>query len=453
MLRLIDRSAPATHGLPPGPRGLPVLGVAPSLARDLYEFPRRVAREYGDVVHLPVPGQTLILVSHPDHVNHVFNRHADRYWKGELNSRLGEGLGATPLPLSDGDAWKRVRRLAGPLFGHRRLAPMFDLMATAVEGRILDWRRYVGSSTPVDFESELSALTMEVLLRVMFTRKPDPDTVARSVKEFRDYARAAAVRMATWWAPAWVPRPLGARGDHARVWIQELIGRMIGERQSNPIDTPDLLNTLLQARFDDGSRLSRSELSAELFGLIFAGFETTASALGWTIALLALDPEAEARALEEVDALGGERARFEDLERLTYVRACFDEAQRLQGAPFYARSPIEDDEIAGYRIPKNSTVLTSPYTLHRDPRFWKRPDAFRPERFLTDKVNKYAYVPFNIGPRRCLGMHMANIEAVLVLATALQRYRLRVPAGFIPRHAFHVSTGMKGGCPVLVEPR
>lgn len=453
-------AAPA-FPLPPGPRGLPVVGVAPLYLRDLYEYPRRVAARYGDVVRLPVPGTSLILISHPDQVEHVFVRHADRYWKGEMNARLidgmkARGIDAVPMPVADGAGWMRMRRAVAPLFGHRHLKDVSALMSEAVHDRVASWERHVVSGQRVDFDGELSMLTMDVLMRAMFSERLDVATLARAADAFRTFARASAVRMATWWAPRWLPRPYGRRGRQAEDWIYAYGDRVINERRTRPTDSPDLLNALLAIRFDDGAELSHDEIGAELAGFVFGGHETTSAALSWTLALLDTHPDARARAYAEVDALDGRRVEYADLTALPFLRACFDEAQRIQGGPLYARSPLDDDEIGGFRIPKGSIVIVSPYALHRDPRFWREPDRFRPERFLPDArdpITKFAYLPFNVGARRCVGMHFANIEAVLALAATLQRYRLRFPPGFTPRHEFHVSTGLRGGTPVVLERR
>jgi enediyne biosynthesis protein E7 len=200
---------------------------------------------------------------------------------------------------------------------------------------------------------------------------------------------------------------------------------------------------------DDQYRRMRSELS----GLVFAGFDTTAEALAWTLGLLARNPSALTTAYEEVDALGGAPLEHAHLKELPWLRACFDEAQRIQAAPGNIRTALEDDEIGGYFIPKGSHVLISPYGLHHDPRFWNRPDIFNPQRFLTDEIDKNAFIPFNIGPRKCMGSRMAYIEGVLTLAAILQRYTIQVRDRWQPKHELRVSTGLAGGLPARVKLR
>lgn len=440
--------------LPPGPRGLPGVGILPQLVRDVYRTPQRLQRRWGDIVHVPVPSATLILISHPDHVAHVFNRHAARYGKGEMNHALFASEAHAPLPISDGAQWKRMRKLLSPKFGQRQLEQVGALIGDAIDDRIARWDVHVGSGRAVDFDAHWSDLTMSVLLRSMFTTRLDEATIARAVAAFRAFAFHAAFQMIGTNAPGWVPLPYGRRGPEATAWIHGFLDRMIRERRRTPLpEGADLLQMLIDARYDDGAPMTDEELRSELLGIIFGGFETTSSALSWTLALLDLHPDVAATAYDEIDALGDRRVGIADLARLPYLHAVFDEAQRIQGGPMFSRSPFEDDEIGGYLIPKGSTVWVSPYALHRDPRFWREPDRFDPSRFFTDEIDKNAFVPFGLGPRKCMGMRMAYVEAMIGLATALQRYRFRLAPGFVPRHHFHISTGMKGGCPVTVHPR
>lgn len=437
---------------PPGPSGLPVLGVAPLLARDLFGYLPRMARTYGDVVRLPLPGAQLILLSHPDHVNHVMVRHAARYGKGEMNAVLADGE-HPGLPLADGAGWKRMRRLLSPKFSQQSLNELSQLMIDAISEHVDGWERYARTGERFELEYDLSVLTMSVLTRSGMSRTLDPQTMDRMVTHIRTFARYAAVRMITYSLPSWLPRPYAHRGRVAHDWLSSYFDEIIDGRIANPVEGTDLLNLLLEARFDDGAPLTRDELRGEMAGLIFGGFETTAAALAWTFALLAAHPEAAERAYAEADALGDEPVTAGDMPRLGYLRACFDEAMRIQGGPMYTRSPFEDDEIGGYRIPKGSLVAVSPTVLHHDPRFWDRPEKFNPDRFLTGEHDKNAFIPFNVGQRKCMGLRMAYMEALFTLATVLRRYRVHTPAGFRIRPTFHISTGIKGGVPVTLTRR
>jgi cytochrome P450 len=438
---------------PPMEAGWPVLGVAPRLARNPYRFLQQCTQRHGDVVELRVPGFRMVLVNHPDHVAHIFSRHADRYVKGRMNTNMASDGGYLGLPLADGAPWKRVRRLLNPMFGQKRLVELSDLMAAAVTDRVQTWERNADTGAWIDLDPELSAVTMAVLLRSMFSTDVSDADIDRSVEDFRAYGYWVATRMLTAWAPRWLPLPHRKAGTAATKRIIAFVDGIVARRRQTPTDAPDLLNMLLDARFDDGAAMTDEELRIELIGLLFGGFETTASALGWTFALLDRHPDVAARCQAEIDALGGRPVGFEDLADLKFVRACFDEAQRIQGAPIFTREAAVDDEIGGYQVRKGTVVGVSPYALHHDPRFFRDPEMFVPDRFVEEDIDKFAFVPFGAGPRHCIGSNMAYIEAVFTLVTALQRYRVTLRPGFEPTHHFHLSTGMKGGLPVRLTRR
>ncbi len=194
------------------------------------------------------------------------------------------------------------------------------------------------------------------------------------------------------------------------------------------------------------------ELRDELMNLLFGGFETTQSALGWTIALLDAHPAARDRVVEEVLGFGdGLPTSLDQVQELRWTKACFDEAQRLQGAPLFSREAVVDQEIGGLDVPAGSLVGVSPYALHRKPSLWREPDQYDPSRFIDADIDRFAFIPFGAGPLDCIGSNLAYLEATLTLAVLYRRHRVAMRPGFLPVHDFHLSTGMKGGCPVLLD--
>ena len=139
------------------------------------------------------------------------------------------------------------------------------------------------------------------------------------------------------------------------------------------------------------------------------------------------------------------------MQALRWTKACFDEAQRLQGAPLYNREAVVDDEIGGIPVPAGSVVGVSPFALHRKPSLWREPDRYDPNRFLDTDVDRFAFIPFGAGPRHCIGSNLAYLEATVTLAALYGRHDVRMREGFVPQHDFHLSTGMRGGCPVTLR--
>lgn len=446
------RVAPSS-ARPPGPRGLPVVGVAPQIARDPYGSFQRIAREYGDVATVPVPAMRLVLVSHPDHVKRITNTNHAAYPKPELFRDILFRDAPRFHGMANGEEWKRVRKMLNPKFSARGLAPLHELIIDAVVDSVDGWGRYADSGETFDIQEELSLLTMSVMLRSMFTHPAPQEEVQRLAQSFVNLMRGMAVNMFTTPLPGWMPRPLNKRFQAAKADIFAYIDAMVAERRRNPIEDGDLLSMVLEAEFDDGTAMDDEHIRRELMGLIFGGYETTAAVMSWVFARLPFAPDAQARAHDEVDALGGGRVTHDDLDGLTWLRACFDESQRMQGFALNAREATVDDEIGGFHIPAGTTVAFSGQTLHRDPRWWREPERFDPTRFLGEDINTYAFVPFGVGPRRCLGLRMAYMVGLWTLASAFQRYRFAVPAGWTPEPRFVFSSVVKGGVPVTITRR
>jgi cytochrome P450 len=239
----------------------------------------------------------------------------------------------------------------------------------------------------------------------------------------------AALRPAVERAAARLGRPIlwpTRRNRELRSAIELLdarVQRMIDARRAAQQPGEDLLTHLLRARDqDDGQVMDDKQLRDEILTLFVAGHETTANGLAWALYLLAKHPETYARARSAVDALGGRRPTLADLEQLDYLTCAFKEALRLYPPVYvFSRMSTADVEIGGYAVPSGTVILISPYTLQRRPDLWPDPLRFDPERFAgTSERPSEAWIPFSDGPRVCIGMHFAMIEAPLVLATLLQ---------------------------------
>ncbi len=457
-----DRRSPSTGSSaasprrPPGPRGLPLLGVAPAIARDPYRSFERMARRYGDVVNVPLPGMDLVLVSHPDHVKHITNTQHTAYPKPELLRDILFREAPRFHGMANGEEWRRVRRMLNPKFTGRGLAPLVDLIIATVAETVESWEIHAASGAAVDMQEEFSVLTLTVMLRSMFTVPTRRDEVERLAHSFADLMRGMAVAMFTTPLPARVPRPYGRSFAAAKADIFGYIDAMVTERRRAGAASEadgDLLSMVLDGQFEDGTKMDDEHVRRELLGLIIGGYETTAAVMAWVLAQLPFAPAARDHAYAEVEGLGGARVTAGDLDRLPWLKACFDEAQRLQGFVLNAREATVDDEIGGYAIPAGTTVAFSGWTLHRDPRFWRDAARYDPARFLDDEINTYAFLPFGVGPRRCLGARMGYMVGLATLATAFQRYTFTPPPGWAPEPRFAFASIVKGGVPMTIGRR
>jgi cytochrome P450 len=244
--------------------------------------------------------------------------------------------------------------------------------------------------------------------------------------------------------PLFVPTRANRQYRDSMATLEGYLGRVIHERRERPGDHDDLLAMLLAARDPEtGEPMSDQQLFDEVVTLFFAGHETTAQALTWTWYLLAQHPAAESQLHDEVDrVLGGRLVTADDVTQLEYTRMVVEEAMRLYPPIWvFVRDAYEDDVIGDYHIPAGSMIVLSQYITHRHPDLWQEPERFDPERFRPERAKerpRYAYFPFGGGPRICLGIHFALLEAVVAVAMLAQRYRLRLV------HGQHIEPKMVG---------
>lgn len=250
------------------------------------------------------------------------------------------------------------------------------------------------------------------------------------------------------------------RDQQSRATIETLVSEIIAGRRREGEDRGDLLSLLLSRGAEEGEELtSDRQIRDEAVTLFIAGFENIATALTWTLYLLAQHPEAEGRLHAELDGvLGGRLPGAADIPRLAYTRMVFEEAMRVYPpVPRLVRTALRDYEVGGYTVPAGSLVVVSQYLMHRDPRFWEEPERFDPERFAPEAKRArpaYTYFPFGGGQRRCIGDGFAYMEGVLVLATLASRWRLRLDpragrVGLLATHFLHP----KGPLMMTAEPR
>jgi cytochrome P450 len=430
----ISRLPSARYGRPPGPKGLPVLGVSLEMRRDTLNCLTRIAKEYGDVAHIPLLLQTRILINNPDLIEDVLVRQPQKFdkgpgIKGAATRLLGEGL-----LTSEGELWRRQRRLAQPAFHRQRIAEYGQTMIAQAQEHIRNWR----AGEVRDLAAEMMALTLIIAVKTLFGTEftDQASRVGSAVTLLMRYQikrLRSPIKLSTKW-----PFPSNRRADRAYEYLDSLIYGIIDKRRKKRAagqpESDDLLSLLMNAMDDDGSRMSSKQLRDEVMTLFIAGHETTAVTLGWTWHLLAQHPAVEHRLYEELHSvLGGRAPAPDDLPRLRYLDAVIREVLRLYPAAYVIqRTSVEPFELGGYSFPANTTLIMSQWILHHDPRYFDAPEEFRPERWLdglADRLPPYAYFPFGGGPRRCIGQAFAMMEAVLVIATLMQRFRFVEPKG------------------------
>lgn len=437
----------ATLAHPPGPRGRPPLDDLRALQRGPHEFLLKIAHDYGPVVRYPIGPLAVYLVSHPDGVRHVLQENHRNYSKDTFQYRLLSTITGTGLLTSDGDHWLRQRRLAQGAFHRSQIAAFADLMSAASTAMLTRWDAAADRGTPLDIAAEMMHLALQIVGRALFSVEigDQADTLAQATLIVLDHIVGRARTFGV--IPTWLPTTGNRRFAAAMRTLEEAVYATVHKRRATTsaeaASTPhDLLAMLMAARDPaTGEAMSDRQLRDEVMTMLIAGHETVASALAWTWHLLAGHPEVEARLHRELDEeLGGRPPTAADLPRLRYTEMVFLEAMRLYPpAWIITRRALADDQIGDYRIPAGALVVTSPYVTHRLPAWWNAAEQFIPERFAAEPSAarpRFAYYPFGGGPRQCIGNNFALVEAVVVIATVAQRYRL---------HALH-------GHPIEVEP-
>ncbi|MCA9621011.1 MAG: cytochrome P450 [Myxococcales bacterium] len=441
-----------TSTMPPGPP--PRQGLVDSLGyyyrflTDSIGFVGERFDAYGDIYYAPSGGVGLYVLRHPDHIWEVLVRDGAKYDKThtafEILSRfLGQGLLTT-----DGEQWRRQRRMVQPAFAPKRLEGYASMM---VEEAVAMTPALVPGTT-VDVSREMMELTLRAVCRTLFGYdvRHQIDRVGEAMTAFHSYLAIPDV------LPSWFPWSPRRRSEEAIATLDSIIFEMIAERraQTTAPDPPDLLQMLLEARDEegDGGSLSDREIRDQLVTLFLAGHETTSHALTWTWYLLSQNPEEEAKLHEELDrVLGGRAPTYDDYESLTQTRQVFEEAMRLY-PPAYtlARKAREAATIGEYQVAAGSEVIIWIYMTHHDPRWYPDPEVFRPSRFAPEEVQKrpkLAYLPFGAGARACIGKVFAMIEGTLLLAEIAQRRRFSLapghPVALNPRVTLSPKHGMK----------
>ena len=421
----------ASPKLPPGPGGRYLFGNLFDYSRDPLGFLSSCAREYGDVVRLQFPGPPAYLLTDPDHIEQVLVRNNRNFIKSRLTrselSFLGNGL-----LTSDGDFWRRQRRLAQPAFHRERVENYAGTMVSYTQRMLEGWK----SGETRDVHHEMMRLTLEIVAKTLVDADitGEAEEVGRALgavmAHFSDQGSGVFLRM----LPDSVPTPSNLRFRRAQRRLEEFIYAIIEERRRSGRDTGDLLSMLLHARDESGNGMSDEQLRDEVMTIVMAGHETTALALSWTFYLLSKHPEVEAKLAAELEEVPGGRApTVEDLPKLTYTDAVIKESMRLY-PPAWAigREALEDCEIGGYYVPARTQLFISQYVVHHLPRSFEDPDAFDPDRWaegLENRIPKYAYFPFGGGPRLCIGQPFAKMEATLLLATIARNFKLELVSG------------------------
>ncbi len=452
-----------------------------SMAIDAPRFLQRTAAEYGHVVRLKLGRGPVVLLTDPDATRAVLVDER-AFPKGLGRGVAGGEPGDTPLRAvlgnglltSRGEHHRRQRRLIQPAFHHRRIASYADVMVAEATAMTAQWT----DGAAVDLHGAFAAATLRVLTRTVFDVEVTGDdaTMIRNAVNATMRGPGANVILVSF------ARRLGGRALAARrealADIDSVIDRLVAERRASSDDRQDVLSWLLAAREDGadavdvggagsgaaGGGMTEQDIRDEVLTLLLAGHETSTNALSWAYHLLAEHPDVAAALHAELDAVlaGGRPPTVDDLPKLDYTRAVVDESMRLYPpAWMMVRHARDRARLADYDIEAGTTILLSPFIVHRDPQWWRDATTFDPTRWLTGPAGEYqatpqtrnAYFPFGGGPRMCIGNTFALMEIALVLAQTSRHWEMTPKPGHRVGMTPRVTLRPRGGMPMVVHAR
>lgn len=441
---------------PPGPDGYPVVGNLPQLRRsNAFSFLERCAREYdGDVLKLESVRKSAYVLTDPADIQQVLITNAVNYEKGAFRPWSRELLG-NGLFLSEGEFWKRQRRLLQPAF----LGDQVEQYVNAAVDHAARMAESYRDGQVVDVYEDMMELTLAIMADVLFgldETDPRAEEFFEAFEVVSDHAQRIGERPVH--VPSWLPTPANRRFRDALDTIDAVVYDAI-HRRRNADDRPtDLLSVIFESVESSDETMTDRELRDELMSLLFAGHETSALALSYTWLLLARNPDASAELHAEIDdVLGDADPTVADLPRLDWTAGVVKESMRIY-PPVYAvvREAVDDDTVGGYPVPGGTLIVAPQWLVHRDPRWYDDPTAFDPGRWtdaFEDRLHGQAYFPFGAGPRTCIGNVLAKMEMKLVVATMAREIGVDPVDGGDPEFVPAVTTRPRDGVRLRVRSR
>jgi cytochrome P450 len=406
----------------------------------------------GDFLRIPAGLHTAYFVNHPDLIRQVMTTQARKFRKPATIKFVARHLFGHNLFTSDGELWHKLRTTLSLAFHARRVEAYADLMVRYTNEMLDAWQ----DGATVDIPAEMMHVTLAITSKALFgadMRNPDVEqAIIRFIELFNQSITGVPV-------PGWMPT---RRNREMKRLVQ--LGRhhlqpLLDARRRTGEDHGDVLSILVQAqREDESDLLTDTQVMNEMTNLFAAGYEVTAHTLAFTLYLIAMHPQVEARLLAEIDAvLDRQPVQVADLSQLPYLEMVVKESMRLLPVTtVLARQAAERIAVDGVTLHRRDTVVVSPWTLHHHPQFYDEPQRFDPERFSAERhvtMAKFAYIPFGIGPRICLGSAFAMLQLRLNLAAILQRFRLSLIPGYTLELFYSFNMRPKGGLPMVLHQR
>lgn len=390
---------------------------------DQLVFAKQLDNDYGGISYNVLGPVKMYQITEPSLIHQILVEKADKFHKAARIRNALEPFAGNGIFLSEGDFWKKQRKLAQPAFHSKRIGSYAETMVDFTTQMLDGWR----DGETRDIARDMMKVTLQIVSKTLFDADVSGDAERVGVLLTEVLESANQKLNEAFELPAWWPSPKRERLKAVIAELDTLIYRFIDDRKQSGEDKGDLLSMLLAAQDEDGNGMSVKQLRDESMTLFIAGHETTAVALSWALYLLSTHPDTLQKLQAEVDnVLQGRVPTLQDLPHLPYTEMVMKESMRLYPpASGVAREALEDVEIGGYAFKKGELISINFYAMHQSPRYYPQPERFDPERFNKDNepnIPRYAYLPFGGGPRVCIGNMFAMMEARLILAAIAQRF-------------------------------
>jgi cytochrome P450 len=411
-----------------------LLGPAYYAQRQPLEWIPRWIEAHGDIFRISSPLGEATILADPKLVRHVLTEGYSKYQQKSRSYAVLRLLMGNGLVTSEGEFWRGQRKLVQPAFHRRRLDALFAMMVERVQSFATEIEANAATRQPLDLAPPLSQLTLDIIARAMFSS--DVQTAAAEVSHHIAVLNEFALQMLRnpwlFLLPRRIPLPFTRKPVHSLKSLDRIVHGIIRARREKPSAHDDLLSMLLAACEEETGRgMTDDQLRDEVMTIFVAGHETTANAMAWLIYLVSQHPEAENRIRREIaEHWPAEGLTMQNIGSFIYTRRVIMESLRVYPTIWsIGRRCTEDDEIAGYQIPKGMNVVVPIFHFHWHPRFWSNPEKFNPDRFISE-VDDQIYFPFGAGPRSCIGNHFALQELMIMTLVLYRSYRFELEPGF-----------------------
>ena len=401
------------------------LNHANNILKNPLPFHARNFKNLGDIFRLNIGfGKSVLFCRDAGLLQHVLQKNQKNYTKSYIQTKdlaryVGKGL-----LTAEGEHWQKQRKLIQPAFHKSQLV----LLLNTVQQTILDELKNIKTDKPIDVFPIFNDLAFQTVVKSIFNIAVSEEDIA-SLQHTTEATQQMLVQELRQPFLVWWFNLSGKTKKHLDLTqnSRTILRRLVEERKRSNTKHDDLLDMLLNARYEDGSEMNESQLVDEILILFAAGHETTSNALTFTTELLARNPEAQLKILEEISKIKSESDDIMHwIKNATYTKLVIEESMRLYPpAYFIDRVNSEEDVYEGMILPKGSTLLFSVYEIHRHPNFWKNPEEFNPERFLDENI-KFSknYYPFGAGPRMCIGNNFAMYEMLLAIIALVEQFEI-----------------------------